>query len=113
MPLFSVTIFVSAFLLFLVQPLIAKTVLPWFGGTAAVWTTCLMFFQTTLLAGYLYAHASVKFLTARRQATLHAILLGLSVLTLPILPSTRWRPGSGEHPVVNLVIVLSVAVGVP
>jgi hypothetical protein len=113
MLLFSFTIFASAFLLFLVQPLIARIILPWFGGTAAVWTTCLMFFQTTLLAGYLYAHASVKFLTARRQAILHATLLILSLLALPILPGARWRPGSGEQPVLHILAVLAVAVGVP
>src|SRR5450759_1271469 len=113
MLLFSFTIFASAFLLFLVQPLIARIILPWFGGTAAVWTTCLMFFQTTLLAGYLYGHASVKYLTARRQATLHATLLILSLFALPILPGARWKPGSGEQPVLHILIVLAVSVGVP
>ncbi len=113
MLLFSFTIFASAFLLFLVQPLIARIILPWFGGTAAVWTTCLMFFQTTLLAGYLYAHASVRFLTAKRQAAVHATLLALSLFALPILPGARWRPASGEQPELHILILLAVSVGVP
>src|SRR5262252_7375000 len=68
MLLFSATVFVSAFLLFLVQPMIARIILPWFGGTASVWTTCLMFFQFTLLAGYLYAHGAVRFLSPVKRA---------------------------------------------
>ncbi len=67
MPLFAVTIFASAFLLFLVQPIVAKQVLPWFGGSAAVWATCLVFFQTTLLLGYAYADIVVRKLTPRAQ----------------------------------------------
>ena len=75
MPLYAVTIFVSAFLLFLVQPIIAKQILPWFGGSAAVWTTCLVFFQTTLLAGYAYADLVVRRLGPARRCRLHVALL--------------------------------------
>jgi hypothetical protein len=64
---YALTIFLSAFLLFLVQPLIAKQILPWFGGAASVWTTCLLFFQSALLAGYAYADASVRWLRPRQQ----------------------------------------------
>ena len=64
MPLFALTIFASAFLLFLVQPIIAKEILPWFGGSAAVWTTCLVFFQSVLTAGYAYADGVVRKLAA-------------------------------------------------
>ena len=71
--LFAATIFVSSFLLFLVQPMIAKQILPWFGGAAAVWTTCLLFFQALLLAGYAYSHASLRLARPRAQAILHAI----------------------------------------
>ena len=75
MLLYAVTIFVSAFLLFLVQPVIAKQILPWFGGSAAVWTTCLVFFQTTLLAGYAYSDLTVRRLAPRAQVRLHVVLL--------------------------------------
>ena len=80
MLLSAITIFTSAFLLFLVQPIIAKEILPWFGGSAAVWTTCLVFFQTTLLLGYAYADWSVRTLKANRQVQVHAALLVASVL---------------------------------
>src|SRR6266700_2679337 len=73
------TVFLSSFLLFLVQPIIAKQILPWFGGSAAVWTTCLVFFQSVLLAGYAYADLTTR-LGARRQALLHVGLLALSNL---------------------------------
>src|SRR5918997_4281250 len=73
--LFAVTIFTSAFLLFLVQPLIGKYILPWFGGSPAVWTACLLFFQTALLAGYAYAHAVATWLRPRGQAVAHVLLL--------------------------------------
>ena len=86
MILFALTIFASAFLLFLVQPIIAKQILPWFGGSAAVWTTCLVFFQTALLAGYGYADIVVRRLAPRGQAMLHMALLAASFLALPIVP---------------------------
>lgn len=77
---YGATIFVSAFLLFQVQPIIARLILPWFGGSAAVWTTCLLFFQTLLLGGYLYAHWLVGRMGARRQWAVHATLLALSLI---------------------------------
>ena len=73
MPLYAATIFVSAFLLFLVQPIVAKQILPWFGGSAAVWTTCVFFFQFLLLAGYAYAHAIVRWLPPRPQLIVHLL----------------------------------------
>ena len=85
--LYAVTIFLSAFLLFEVQPMIGKIILPWFGGSASVWSTCLLFFQACLLIGYLYAHCSTRYLKPRQQALLHIALLALSVSLLPILPS--------------------------
>jgi len=88
MPLFALTIFASAFLLFLVQPIIAKQILPWFGGSAAVWTTCLVFFQAALLAGYTYADVVVRRLPLPRQTLLHCSLLVASLLALPIVPAT-------------------------
>ncbi len=113
MTLFAASIFLSAFLLFLVQPLIAKAILPWFGGSAAVWTTCLMFFQTALLAGYAYAHASVRFLKPRTQAALHAVLLLASLFTLPILPGPGLKPSDAFDPASRITILLMISVGLP
>src|ERR1700680_97382 len=86
MLLYALTILVSAFLLFQVQPVIAKIILPWFGGSAAVWTTCMLFFQTVLVLGYLYAHATVRYLRPRMQMALHVALLLISAVVLPIYP---------------------------
>src|SRR5437879_3701146 len=113
MYLFAVTIFLSAFLLFLVQPLIARIILPWFGGTAAVWTTCLMFFQTTLLAGYLYAHWLTRSLRAQRQAMVHIALLAASIVALPILPNPIWRPSGNEQPALRILALLAATLGPP
>ena len=88
---YAVTIFLSSFLLFLVQPLIAKQILPWFGGAASVWTTCLLFFQSALLAGYAYADASVRWLRPRQQVYVHAALMLLS-LALLLAFKLRRRP---------------------
>ena len=91
--LYAITIFLSSFLLFLVQPLIARLILPWFGGTAAVWTTCMLFFQCVLLAGYAYAHATTAKLSPRAQAVLHTVLLAAAVAALPVDgKSTRLNP---------------------
>ena len=83
---YAATIFLSAFLLFQVQPLIAKFILPWFGGSAAVWSAALLFFQLLLLGGYFYAHCLIRYLKPKRQLWLHAALLAASLLTLPIVP---------------------------
>jgi hypothetical protein len=106
------TIFLSAFLLFLVQPVIAKQILPWFGGAAAVWATCLVFFQSVLLLGYAYSDWTTRWLTPRKQAWLHIALLAASVLLLPIIPDTSWKPGadSGE-PTLLILGLLSATIG--
>ncbi len=106
------TIFLSAFLLFLVQPIIAKQILPWFGGSAAVWTTCLVFFQSILLAGYAYADLGTR-LGMKRQTLLHVLLLAVSLLTLPILASDTWKPTGNEEPVVRILLLLLVTIGLP
>lgn len=111
--LHAATILLSAFLLFLVQPLIARIVLPWFGGTAAVWTTCMLFFQTLLLAGYAYAHGTNAKLSPRAQAILHTVLLAAAVATLPIAPGDAWKPTGDEEPVSRILLLLLVAVGLP
>jgi SAM-dependent methyltransferase len=110
---YAVTIFVSAFLLFQVQPVIAKMILPWFGGSAAVWTTCLLFFQVGLLLGYLYAYWSTQHLQPRVQAVLHVGLLALSLLALPILPSQAWKPLGSEDPVLRILGLLAATIGLP
>src|SRR2546422_11739530 len=92
------TIFLSAFLLFLLQPIMAKQILPWFGGSAAVWTTCLVFFQTTLLLGYAYSDAVTRRLSPKSQARLHIALLALSCVLLPIVPGAQWKPLGSENP---------------
>ncbi|KAB2843003.1 MAG: hypothetical protein F9K47_07920 [Burkholderiales bacterium] len=109
---FALTIFLSAFLLFQIQPMVAKIILPWFGGASAVWSVCLLFFQVVLLLGYLYAHALTEWLSPRRQAALHLLLLGLSLFTLPVGADPAWR-GQGGDPALAVLRVLAVAVGLP
>lgn len=113
MLLYAVTIFLSAFLLFQVQPIIAKILLPWFGGSAAVWTTCLLFFQVVLLLGYLYAHESIRYLPPKVQSLLHVALLALSVLFLRVIPKESWKPQGTEEPTLRLLILLAVTIGLP
>jgi SAM-dependent methyltransferase len=113
MPRFALTIFASAFLLFLVQPIIAKQILPWFGGSAAVWTTCLVFFQAALLAGYTYADVVVRRLPLPRQTLLHCSLLVASLLALPIVPATFWKPSGSENPLALILGLLGVTLGLP
>jgi len=113
MPLYAVTIFVSAFLLFLVQPVVAKQILPWFGGSAAVWTTCLVFFQTALLAGYAYSDFAVHRLGARAQVKLHTVLLLGSVALLPIVPDVYWKPTGAENPSWLILGLLTATIGLP
>jgi SAM-dependent methyltransferase len=110
---YAAAIFLSSFLLFLVQPLIARLILPWFGGTAAVWTTCMLFFQTLLLAGYAYAHGLNARLGPRAQAAVHSVLLALALLTLPIAPGEQWKPLGTEEPISHILLVLGTAVGLP
>ncbi len=110
---YAATIFLSSFLLFLVQPLIARLILPWFGGSAAVWTTCMLFFQALLLAGYAYAHYTSKLNSRVIQAALHTVLLAAAVATLPIAPGEAWKPIGNEEPVGYIVRLLGAAVGLP
>jgi SAM-dependent methyltransferase/MFS family permease len=107
------TIFLSSFLLFLVQPLIARLILPWFGGSAAVWTTCMLFFQALLLAGYAYAHWLTRLSNKRAEALIHTVLLLAAVATLPIAPSEAWKPLGTEEPVTRILLLLGASVGLP
>ncbi len=113
MPLYAATIFFSAFLLFLVQPITAKQILPWFGGSAAVWTTCLVFFQTTLLLGYAYSDTVARRLSPRSQVGLHATLLALSCALLPIVPGAQWKPSGAESPSLLILGLLAATIGLP
>ncbi len=109
----AVAIFLGSFLLFLVQPVIGKMILPWFGGTPAVWTTCMLFFQVLLLAGYAYAAILARIANPVRQATIHVALLSASLLLLPITPSTWWKPPDGEYPAIRILLMLTASVGWP
>ncbi len=113
MLLYALAIFLSAFLLFLVQPIVAKQILPWFGGSAAVWTTCLVFFQSALLAGYAYADWSARHLRPRTGAWLHAVLLVASIAVLPIIPAAHWKPLGDENPIGLILGLLVVTIGLP
>ena len=113
MRLYAAAIFLSAFLLFLVQPVIARQILPWFGGAASVWAVCLVFFQSVLLAGYAYADWTSRRLKPMTQARLHIALLVLSLLLLPIIPNAAWKPGgeSDAKPIVAIFGLLCTTIG--
>ncbi len=110
---YAVTIFLSAFLLFQVQPIIAKMILPWFGGSSAVWSTCMLFFQSALLLGYVYAHWLHQKFAGRRQAIMHTVALGLSLAALPILPSSMWKSAEAANPSLRILALLAITVGLP
>ena len=119
---YALTIFLSAFLLFEVQPLIAKYILPWFGGAPAVWTTCMLFFQVLLLGGYAYAHLMTRRLQLGAQKWLHLLVLLASVLLLvylgriwdtPITPGANWKPRNPSEPVVQILAILAAGLGLP
>jgi len=113
MLLFAATVFTSAFLLFLVQPIIAKQILPWFGGNASVWTVCMVFFQMVLLAGYAYADALVRKFAPRTQAIVHTVLLAASLAFLPILASESWKPSPDTEPTARILLLLFSTIGLP
>jgi len=121
---FALNVFLSAFLLFQVQLMMGKYILPWFGGTPAVWTACMLFFQVALLAGYAYAHfiAQEGRFTPKMQANIHVGLLCIAVLTMvsmwfvwkaPILPGPSFKPNPGESEVWDIVKMLAAGVGLP
>src|SRR5689334_3353089 len=111
-PIFSATLFLSAALLFAVQPMLTKMVLPQLGGTPSVWNTCLCFFQATLLLGYLYAHLSATWLKARAQLGVHTLVLASAVMFLPLDASTGVPPPGGA-PALWLILGLAPTVGIP
>ena len=113
MTLYALTIFVSAFLLFQIQPLIGKFILPWFGSSPAVWTVAMLFFQVALLGGYAYAHGIASRLPGRVQAAVHAGLLLAALLLLPITPAETWKPAGGESPTLHILLLLAASIGAP
>jgi spermidine synthase len=110
---YALTLFTSAFLLFLVQPVIGKYILPWFGGSPAVWTTCMLVFQAGLLGGYTYAHLITRHLSLRRQVLLHGVLVLLSLLFLPLAVGEAWKPSPGDEPVWGIILLLLANIGLP
>lgn len=111
--LFSITLFVAAALLFAVEPLVGKLLLPKFGGAPAVWNTCLVFFQASLLAGYGYAHLISRGLPRRVQLALHLLVVAAAWLALPIATSPRWLPPGGASPTPWLLAMLAASAGLP
>ena len=113
MILFTVTIFTGAALLFLVQPMVARMLLPFLGGSPAVWNTALVFYQAVLLAGYAYAHVSTRLLRVRTQVMVHLALLFVPLLLLPIAIPRGWLPATEHNPIPSLLLALAVCVGLP
>lgn len=109
----ALAVLLSAFLLFLVQPLIGRLVLPWFGGSAAVWTACLVFFQSGLVLGYGYAALAIRLLSPAAQRRLHVTLLAASLLALPLLPDAAWKPADGDNALLRLAGLLAATAGAP
>jgi hypothetical protein len=113
MLLFATTVFLSAFLLFQIQPIIAKMILPWFGGSSSVWSVCMVFFQAELLLGYAYVHWLHEKLSAQRQVIVHIGLLALSILMLPVAADPSWKGDALASPSWAVFVVLAVSVGAP
>lgn len=111
--LYVPAVFLSAFLLFTVQLLMGRYVLPLFGGGPEVWTVCMLFFQVLLLAGYAYACFSDRFLTCKTQAMVHILLLVAAVLAIPVIPQARLKPACGGNPTLQIIVLLGFCVGVP
>ncbi|MFI5143647.1 MAG: ferrichrome ABC transporter permease, partial [Thermoanaerobaculales bacterium] len=118
----TIATFLGAFLLFEVQLIVAKYLLPWYGGTPAVWTSCMVFFQVALLAGYAYAHVLARRARPRVQRAVHLGLLGAGGVALlaqaflwgtPLLPDAAWKPSGNGHPATGIAVLLLAAVGLP
>ncbi len=122
MPFYVTAIFLSAFLLFQIQPMMGKYILPWFGGTPAVWSASMLFYQVLLLGGYAYSHWLVERVRPRRQGQIHLAVLAISVLLLlvaafawrsPITPGADWKPAGDDSPILDIIKILTVGVGLP
>jgi hypothetical protein len=113
LPLCSVALFLSAAILFAIEPMFTKMVLPLMGGTPAVWNTAVMFFQAVLLAGYLYAHLLSRVKGLRNQALVHVGVLLVGLLFLPVHVGLAWTPTASAHPVPWLIALLAISIGMP
>jgi hypothetical protein len=111
--IFVIAILASSFLIFLVQPMVGKRILPWFGGTAGVWALCLAFYQTTLFLGYAYAHLLIRFARPRMQLGIHGLLAILALIALPVLPGEAWKPNDVAHPSLDILMMLGSSVSLP
>ena len=112
-PLFATTLFVSSLLMFALEPIVAKTVLPILGGTPMVWNTCVLFFQILLLAGYAYAHGVTTWLGGKRASAAYVVLLVLPFLTLPFAVGPETQPPADGNPIGWLLLVLAKSIGLP
>ncbi|PJH74592.1 MAG: hypothetical protein CO064_11245, partial [Anaerolineae bacterium CG_4_9_14_0_8_um_filter_58_9] len=119
---FAISVFISAFLLFQVQPMIGRFILPWFGGTPAVWSTVMLFFQALLTGGYAYAYWLIARFRSSRQGVVHLVLVGLSLVVIlamgvlwpaPIMPGAGWKPQGVAFPIRDIFKILAVSVGLP
>jgi hypothetical protein len=110
---YALAIFTGAFLLFQVQPLMGKYILPWFGGGPGVWTTCMLFFQVVLLGGYAYAHFITKWLNRRAQVLVHLAILAAALVLLPITPAGMWQPRGDGNPTLEILLLLAANLGLP
>jgi hypothetical protein len=119
---YAITIFTGAFLLFQIEPLLARYILPWFGGTSAVWITCMLFFQLSLVAGYAYSHRVATRLALRRQVVVHITIVSACVLLMgalattwpsPITPGPGWRPSNPDFPITRIFSLLAISIGLP
>ena len=122
MVLFAASIFLSAVLLFQIQPMIGKFILPWFGGTPAVWSTVMLFFQILLTGGYAYAYWLIGRVKPKHQAVVHITLIGFAFLLLillslfwksPVTPDASWKPQNVSSPILDIFKLLIAAVGLP
>ena len=111
--IYAPAIFLSSALLFLLQPMAAKAILPWFGGSAGVWTACMLFFQLVLLLGYLYAYGITRCLSSRAQVVVHLALLVLSLTMLPVNLANRWNFAGADNPVPRILAMLGASAGLP
>ncbi|MHC4387743.1 MAG: fused MFS/spermidine synthase, partial [Planctomycetota bacterium] len=111
--IYAVTTFLGAFLLFQVQPLIGKYIVPWFGGGPEVWTTCMLFFQVLLVAGYAYSHVVASRLSFRWQVAVHIVLVVAALAALPIIPRQTWKPTSLDYPVLGIMLLATACIGLP
>ena len=111
--IYVTTVFIGAWLLFQIQPLISRLILPWFGGSTSVWTTCMLFFQILLVGGYAYAHLIVRKLAPKQQAALQVAVVAAAVAILPVIPDAAWKPQAIDDPAWRIFLLLTATVGLP